>query len=147
FAKSNTIVARFMQQYPRAYEGPIISGTDESGSFELGQGDYRDTLNLTKLILRVGGQKYVYFATLEPGVWHEVAVVRRSPTYLGIPLGTTFQVWIDGQERCPGLQLFGGCSGDIQLDGAGPSAPAGNLRIGRRVGSQAGTRQFYGFVD
>jgi hypothetical protein len=147
FASSNTIVARFMPQYPRAYEGPIISGTDESGSFELGQGDYRDTLKLTKLVLRVGGQKFVYYASLNPGEWHQVALVRRNSVFNGFPLGTTFEVWLDGQKRCSGFNLYGNSCSEAHFDGFGPAAPAGNLRLGRRVASQAGTRQFYGFVD
>lgn len=147
FVKSHTITARFMPQYPRADEGPIITGSDASGTFELGQGDYRDTVKLTKLVLRVGGQKLVYFATLEAGKWQHLALVRRNLVYNGLPISSTFELYINGQHRCAGLILYGNACPEAKFDGTGPGAPGGNLRIGRREGSEAGNRQFYGFVD
>jgi Concanavalin A-like lectin/glucanases superfamily len=146
FTKNFTITARFMLQYPRAYRGPIISVSDDSGSFEVGQGDYRSFVTGVKLNLKVGGSENVFYSNaLAAGKWQHLALVRQFTSPFMSNYGSSFTLYLNGQKLCVAT-LFS-CGDSVWIGGSGPAAPAGSLRIGRTSTSQAGLTQFYGLVD
>jgi Concanavalin A-like lectin/glucanases superfamily len=146
FSNNFTITARFMLQYPRAYRGPIVSVNDGSGSFEVGLGDYRSWVTGAKLALKVNGSEhYFYSNALVANKWQHLAVVRRYTPWYVSPFGSNFSLYLNGQRLCVNSILT--CGDSVFIAGAGPAAPSGTIRIGRRSSSQAGVTQFYGLVD
>jgi murein DD-endopeptidase MepM/ murein hydrolase activator NlpD len=134
FAGNHTLVLRFMPQFPNAYEGPFVA-ENGSGRFVIGQGDYSDGAEGTKLFLAVGSQSRTYAATLQAGQWYHLAVVAGAS-------GTQrlFTLYLNGAKLGIPLSVS---SGDWQM-------PGGSLRFGKRTTGQSVNRhdaQFYGFLD
>lgn len=141
FGADHTVTARFMPQHPKAYRGPIITVSNESASYTLGQADYRDDSPSAKakLLLTVAGITATYIPPdgMPAGKWQHIAVTRSltgGQTY--------FSLYVNGMKLCPERFLF--CH--IQPT-ATIGVPNGKVRIGRTVASQSGTTQAYGFID
>jgi hypothetical protein len=134
FARSYTIVLRFMPQFPNAYEGPMVA-ENGSGVFVLGQGDFLAGTAGSKLYVGVGSQAMTFAAVLTTGQWHHLALAANvSATqhvytlYLdGVPLGSPLTV----------------AAADTRL-------PQGTLRFGKRTTGQTingHDAQYYGILD
>lgn len=136
FGGNHTVACWFMMQYPYGPGGPMVA-ENGTGTYFLGQGDYYWGNGGFKkagdpvIHIRIGGvsQSYVV-ASIEPGEWAHLALVRS---------GNTFTAFLNGTTLSP----------SITYSGAGPT---GNLRVGRRTdGTNMGGAnypgQFYGFVD
>lgn len=134
FSSDHTLVCRFMQHYPNAYEGPIIA-ENGSGTFVLGQGDYYTAGEGTKLYLAIGTQSRTFPMPLRAGEWHHLAVsVRVTATQ------RTYAVYLDGQQLGASMVV---ASSTAQM-------PSGTLRFGRRTtGKTVNGRetQFFGILD
>lgn len=134
FGKSHTLVVRFMPQFPNAYEGPFIA-ENGTGRFALGQGDFLDGVNGTKLFLAVGTKLITRQASLVAGRWH----------HLALAVGVTatqrrFSLYFDGSQL--------GQPFDVAV--SEPDMPQGKLRFGRRTSGQTvnGRKaQCYGLLD
>jgi murein DD-endopeptidase MepM/ murein hydrolase activator NlpD len=153
FAKDYTLSARFMPQYPRAYRGPILTVSDELGSFQVGQGDFQDSYNAEKLFLKVGGETrfYVPSTGLPAGTWQHLAVTRRLVYDItgwvgGWPMleaKLVFSLYLNGEKLCP-VTMVGTCN---EPHFTSLATPTGVLRLGRTSAAQTGTNQFYGLID
>jgi hypothetical protein len=145
--KDFTIVTRFMEQFPYAYAGPILS-VQGTGNFQVGQGDYfwkpgsGATTNgwpwktkegrankIPNLAMWIGGTQVVAPApSIQAGYWNQLAVVKS---------GGKIQMYLNGTAMGEAITA--------------PPAPKGKLRIGRPgegakvEDGRAG--QFYGLVD
>src|SRR5207249_2321898 len=69
YTGNHTLALRFMPQFPNAYEGPLIA-ENGSGRFMIGQADYLNGGDGTKLLLAIGSQTRAYPAALKPGRWY-----------------------------------------------------------------------------
>jgi hypothetical protein len=133
FGADHTVMARFMAQYPIAFAGPILA-ENGSGTYIIGQGDYRSSPEGTKLMLAVGNQSQTYpTSLLKTGVWLHVAVVRS---------GNSFKVYLNGTHLTP----------DVTVSASESNMPGGTsvLRMGRRTDNMTisgAEAQYYGFVD
>jgi murein DD-endopeptidase MepM/ murein hydrolase activator NlpD len=152
FASSNTIMGRFMVQYPRAYRGPIfgvkapncsVVCPPSGPSFELGMGSYGEgAASGVKLVLEIAGTARYFTVPIPAGVWQHVALQRTNGTTSSI-----FALYLNGVHVCadaPGtcdLWFFNGLS----------SVPSGTLALGRTskatTGNSVGLHQFYGLID
>ncbi len=135
FGADHTIVARFMAQYPDAYEGPVVA-EQGSGTFALGMGDFSASPDgSTKIMLVVGGQAMNFPVAIAPGTWHHLAVSVDVTTSARV-----FRVHLDGDQLGTGLTVASSTG----------SLPSGTLRIGKRTSGKVlndRNAQFYGLVS
>lgn len=136
-----TLTARFMDQYPRGYEGPILGDQSADPStpvFFLGQGAFSATEG-TRLLVQIGADQATYPAPeLVSPIWHHVALVAER-----LPAGHSFRLFLDGKELCRDAAC------DPLVPRAEPAATT-RLRLGRRGGAgdvNGAEAQFYGFID
>lgn len=141
FANPHTIAFRFMPQYPRGYEGPIVTST-ATNSFRFGQGNYRASgsgVDGERLALTINGQQRTFMVPgLVAGVWAHIALVRLLPS----GRSTTFRVYFNGAL----LSAVETSSTDFTFF-TPVTTPAGFIRLGRTDPDQTGTDQSYGLVD
>jgi murein DD-endopeptidase MepM/ murein hydrolase activator NlpD len=129
FSRDHTIAARFMLQYARAYQAPILS-VKGAGNYMVAVAGYGDgRIKAERLLVTINERSYYYTAAgkLDPEKWHWVALVHE---------GSRLKLYLDGIELKPD-----GSSTEIT---SSMSAPAGTLRMGRRANGDA---QFYGLID
>lgn len=126
FKENHTIAARFMIQYPRSYEAPILS-LNGAGDYMVGIASY-GAVKAERLLVMSGGKRHYYTVLadkLAPEKWHWLALVRD---------GSRLRLYLDGALMKPD-------GSDAEL---GTEQPAGTLRLGRK---QSGDSQFYGLID
>ena len=127
FAADHTVATRFMLQFPNAYAGPMLS-VNGSGTYFVGQGDYLQAPQQTKLAVKVGSSQLVVPTPLAAGTWHHLALVRQ---------GSKATLYLDGQAK--GSLVIGASAG-----------PSGVLRMGKESFQEeldGGGTQFYGMLD
>lgn len=128
FKANHTIAARFMLQYPRAYQAPLLSmnGTGNYLVAVAGYGEGRTKAE--KLLVTVGARTRYYTVTgkLAPERWHWLALVRD---------GSRLRLYLDGSLVKPD-------NSDDKI--FGELLPVGTLRLGRKA---SGDAQFYGLID
>jgi murein DD-endopeptidase MepM/ murein hydrolase activator NlpD len=130
FARGDfTVAARFLDQYPLAYVGPILALANTG--FVVAKQNEK-----AALVAEIGGQLYTFpggsFAQ-HPNVWHHVALVRA---------GDDWTMFLDGQRLCPDKGQCVMKAGTRPLDGA--------LIIGRLspgVTFDDHEPQFFGLID
>lgn len=158
FGGEHTLAVRFMAQYERSYEGPLLAAvtTPDSSSYAVDvEGREAAGQTVAHLGLRISGQVFHYLvpdAVPEPGapangkaatpalpVWRQLFLVRRHDA-MG---GSRLEVWLDEHLLTP----LGRSTPYLSLTGV--PAPAGPLRIGQRPAdlTKEARNQFYGFVD
>lgn len=159
FGDSFTLTAWVMPEFTYNWNGAIftVKGLPGSGTFQVGQGDYRagnggfEKAGDPVLEVELNGAKASYLA---PGYqrrkWNHIAIVRGNVMFAG----PTLQLYVNGKK----LQAFTRVKSgedvnkqpiyafkpalDIHLSQAGSPAPAGTLRLGRQ-----GKAQFHGLID
>lgn len=127
FTRNHTIAARFMIQYARSYQAPILS-TDGAEDYLVAVAGYGDgRIKSERLLVTVGKSSHYYTVAgkLAPERWHWVAVVRDRSKLL---------LYLDGALVKP----------DDSNAEFGADVPKGTLRLGRK---QKGDAQFYGLID
>ncbi len=134
FDASHTIVARFMAQYPDAYEGPFVA-ENGTGTFVVGMGDYMSgPAEGYKLYVAVGGQSREFPVDLKAGRWYQVAL------RCTVGAARTCKLYLDGVKLGQDLVLAVGAAG----------LPEGTLRFGKRGNGKkvnGHNAQFYGLLD
>lgn len=161
FGTDHSIMVRFMPEYERAYEGPLISAVGPAGSPA-----YSVAMDAISGPAGANGQKPIvpaisvhlgaaiaYYAipnpvpvtpgalnlthapVPSPPVWRTLFVVRRNDV---------IELWLDNNLLCREGAAPPNCNLPV-----GAAAPRGHLRLGRRPIDTATTRQnqFYGFID
>lgn len=135
FNGDHTVSAWFMQQYPNAYGGPVLT-VNGSGSYFVGQGGFRGgAARGPKLYVQVGPTALYFLgkpSELAAGKWNHIAVVRR----MSAP--KVFEVYLNGRRLKDDTK-----GGDLVVPSS-TGFPNGTLRLGRQTG---GNSQFYGLVD
>ncbi|HEY0321817.1 MAG TPA: LamG domain-containing protein [Pyrinomonadaceae bacterium] len=129
FSRNHTVAARFMIQYARAYQAPILS-VKGTGSYLVAVAGYGDgRIKAERLLVEINDRSYYYTAAgkLAPEKWHWLALVRE---------GSKLRLYLDGAEIKP--------DNEGALITSSANAPAGTLRMGRRA---RGDAQFYGLID
>jgi murein DD-endopeptidase MepM/ murein hydrolase activator NlpD len=129
FSRNHTVAARFMIQYTRSYQAPILS-VKGSGSYLVAVAGYGEgRVKAERLLVMTGGKTHYYTVKdrLAPEKWHWLAVVRDA---------SRLRLYLDGALVNP----------DDADDAIASSAdmPEGTLRLGRKA---SGDAQFYGFID
>ncbi len=134
FDRDHTWVTRFMPQFPRAFEGPLIA-ENGSGMFTVGQSDWHFGGEGTKLLLAAGSGITTYRAPLIAGRWYHLAVrVAVSAERM------IFELYLNGALIGPGMT--------VRRDD--PGLPRGTVRFGRRTTGQSingHSAQYFGFLD
>jgi murein DD-endopeptidase MepM/ murein hydrolase activator NlpD len=129
FHRNHTIAVRFMIQYERAYQAPLLSskGADNYLLAIAGYGEGR--IKAERILLKIGGRSryYTVAGRLAIEKWHWLALVRD---------GSSLRLYLDGAEIKPDV------SSDTIISGTG--SPSGTLRMGRK---ESGDAQFYGLMD
>src|SRR5262245_40827482 len=142
FFADHTISAWYMPQYPAGYAGPIVSNQGVSGTFMLGQGNWRGgpAPNGPKMEVVVGDEASWYsLPSLVAGASPHVALTRA---------GGYFKLYFDGAPLCQDLaspSFF--CD---TLVGANPPEPGATVRIGMPgdgLTINGRDAQCYGLVD
>jgi hypothetical protein len=134
FGRDHTLVARFMPQFPNAFEGPLIA-ENGSGLFVIGQGDWHQDGEGNNLLLAVGAGRRNYSAPLRAGRWYHLA--------LRVVVGTdvmTFEPLLNGNSL--------GAPMSVRRDD--PGLPRGTVRFGKRttgVTVNGHNGQYFGFLD
>lgn len=134
FHADHTVFVRFMPQYPNAYHGPVVA-ENGTGTYALGQGDYSEGADGTKVYAAVGSTRLMWNVNLQQGKWHTLAMTADRGA-----ANTTYTVFLDGAPLDPPFSVS---NSHWQL-------PAGTLRLGKRtdgvttIGNDA---QFYGLID
>jgi murein DD-endopeptidase MepM/ murein hydrolase activator NlpD len=125
FSENHTIAARFMIQYPRSYQAPILSLNGE-GDYTVAVASYGG-VKPERLLVTIGGKTYHYpmAGKLAPEKWHWLALVRDD---------SRLRLYLDGVLIKP----------DDSYTEIGIYIPDGTLRLGRK---QSGDAQFYGLID
>lgn len=134
FDRDHTYDTRFMPQFPNAFEGPLIA-ENGSGTFVVGQGDWHQDGEGTKILIAVGSQRRNYPAQLSAGRWFHLAL-RVTVT----SSNWTFEPYLDGKSLGTGLLVGRSVAG----------IPTGTLRFGKRTTGQTvngHNAQFFGFLD
>ncbi len=150
FHSDHTVMIRFMPQYPYAGAGPMLAEASGSGSYVIGQGDYRDgsggakQLGPSTLLVQIGNASAIYEVTGfvnelggpvgYRGVWQHLAVVRQ---------GDAIRVYLNAQE----LQPFDGPALTVPTSGLPTDSTA--VRLGRRSAGTGDAHrfwQFYGLI-
>lgn len=128
FGRSHTVAARFMIQYARSYQAPILSASG-AGSYLVAVAAYGDgRIKAERLLVNVGSVTRYYTlqaGKLAPEKWHWLAIVRD---------GSKLTLYLDGALAKPD-------DGNTVI---GTEMPAGTLRLGRKA---SGDAQFYGLID
>lgn len=127
FGRNHTIAARFMIQYQRSYQAPILSANG-AGKFLVAVAGYGEGRIKADRLLVVVGQKTLYYTVAEklaPERWHWLALVRD---------GSKLLLYLDGVPVEPD-------DSDAEID---TEPPTGTLSLGRRA---SGDPQFYGLID
>lgn len=127
--RDHTLAARFMIQYERSYEGPILASGGLNGFIVSVAGYGEGRTGAEKLMVSSGGKRryYTVGSRLAPRRWHWLAIVRE---------GFGLRLYLNGEA--------------IRADDSGTEFPRATvvsnatLRLGRRAESDA---QFYGFID
>lgn len=129
FSRSHTVAARFMIQYERSYQAPILS-VNGAGNYLVAVAGYGDgRVKAERLLLNIGRATHYYTVAgkLAPEKWHWLALVRD---------GSKLLLYLDGAQVKPD---------DSNSEFAsGTELPSGTLRLGRKAGGDA---QFYGLID
>jgi hypothetical protein len=129
FSRDHTLAARFMIQYPRVYQAPILA-VNGAGNYSVGVAGYGEgSVKAERLRVSIGTKTYYYTVTgkLALEKWHWLALARD---------GSRLRLYLDGAE--------------IKPDGPEPGVvsrtdlPVGTLRLGRKADGDA---QFYGLID
>jgi murein DD-endopeptidase MepM/ murein hydrolase activator NlpD len=134
FDRDHTLVARFMPQFPNAFEGPLIA-ENGSGLFVIGQGDWHQDGEGNKLLLAVGATRRNYPAPLRAGRWYHLA--------LRVVVGAdamTLEPFLNGRSL--------GAPVAVRRDD--PGLPRGTVRFGKRTtgGTLNGHNgQYFGLLD
>lgn len=130
FQRRHTVAVRFMLQYERTYQAPILS-VKGSGNYLLAVAGYGEgRIKAERLLLKINERSIYYTAEgrLAPEKWHWLAIVRD---------GLRLTLYLDGAEIKPD-------DGNDRLP-SNVNAPVGTLRAGRR--GNEGDAQFYGLID
>ncbi len=124
-SENHTIAARFMIQYPRSYQAPILSVKGE-GDYTVAIASYGG-VKPERLLVTIGGKTHHYTVTgkLAPEKWHWLALVRDN---------SRLRLFLDGVLLKP----------DDSKTEMGRDMPVGTLRLGPK---QSGDAQFYGLID
>jgi hypothetical protein len=128
-SRNYTVAARFMIQYPRSYQAPILA-VNGSGSYLVAVAGYGEGRIKAERLLVTTGVKTHYYTVkgkLAPEKWHWLAVVSDA---------SRLRLYLDGALVSPDD------SDDEIASSADP--PEGTLRLGRKG---SGDSQFYGFID
>jgi hypothetical protein len=129
FGGNHTVALRFMIQYPRSYQAPLLSAKGE-GDYLIALAGYGEgRIKAERLLVKVGAQTIYYTAAgrLDPERWHWLALVRDR---------LKLRLYLDGSELKPD---------DSRAElSAETRPPAGTLRVGRKA---TGDAQFYGLMD
>jgi murein DD-endopeptidase MepM/ murein hydrolase activator NlpD len=131
FTESHTVAARFMIQYPRAYQAPILS-VNGSGNYLVAVAGYGEgRVKAERLLVMIGGgtRYYTLAGKLAPERWHWLALVRD---------GARLRVYVDGALIKPDNNSSKEESAFLR------DPPVGTLRLGRKASVEA---QFYGLID
>ena len=162
FSSDHTLVLRFMAQYERAYEGPLLANTG-TGTYLVEMGDYAaagpgaqtcygHTGGQVNLAVNINGATARYLIpnpALYPADYCDVQNTTSVPPASILPWrhlalvkkGNTLAVWLDAQHLLPM-----GSATDLALPAN--AAPTGQLRLGKRLtGTNERETQFYGFID
>ncbi len=127
FEANHTVAARFMLQYPRSYQAPILSAKG-AGDYTVAVAGYGEgRVKAERLVLSINGAVRYYTAgsKLSTERWHWLALVRE---------GSRLRLYLNGKELKP----------DNSNDTIGAGVPVGTLRLGRKA---TGDAQFYGLID
>jgi hypothetical protein len=151
YGSNFTLMAWVLPQY--VFNGPGTVFTDATGTFSVGQGNYRSgdggdkKLGSSVLTVKVGAQTANYLAPdYRKLVWNSLALVRtvRSGS-------TMFVLYLNGAQLTPFVKAADGTistGSDISFaPGASVPMPNGTLMMGRNTASQSSANQFYGFID
>jgi murein DD-endopeptidase MepM/ murein hydrolase activator NlpD len=125
--RDHTIAARFMIQYGRSYQAPLLS-VKGAGNFLVAVESYGG-VKAERLLVSIGDRTVYYTVTgkLTPEKWHWLALARDN---------SSLRLYLDGALIKPD-------SSDAKTLSGG-DLPEGTLRLGR---SQSGDAQFYGLMD
>lgn len=127
YAGNHTVMARFLPQYPRASEQPIVSNS--TGTYKIGLGDWITAGRRTALRVTMGNyNRLIPVNGLTRDVWHTVAVTRTNNANGTTSLATYF----DGVAVRNETVTLGG------------TAPTGAVYVGR---ASTADPQFHGLVD
>ena len=127
FQTNHTVAARFMLQYPRSYQAPILAAKG-AGDYLVAVAGYGEgRVKAERLVVSVGGatRYYTVGGKLPVERWHWLALVRES---------AKLRLYLNGKELKP----------DNDDAAIGANAPEGTLRLGRKA---SGDAQFYGLMD
>lgn len=126
FKRNHTIALRFMIQYPRAYQAPLLYAS--GGGYMVAIAGYGEgRVKAERLLVTIGQRKFYYTVggKLSAERWHWLAVVRD---------GSRLLLYLNGSLVKPD-------DGSVEIE---TESPAGNLRLGRKT---SGDEQFYGLID
>jgi hypothetical protein len=129
FRGNYTIAARFMLQYERSYQAPILT-VNGKGNFLIAVAGYGEGRTAAEKLMVSIGQTTRYYTVagrLSIERWHWLALACE---------GTRLRLYLDGAEIRPD---------DSNTDfPVTPGETDGTLRLGRRT---SGDEQFYGLID
>ena len=129
FGRNHTVAARFMIQYPRSFQAPIlaVNGSDNYLVAVAGYGEGR--VKAQRLLVTTSGRTHYYTvgSKLAPEKWHWLALVRD---------GSRLRLYLDGVLIKP--------DDAEQVITSSTDLPVGTLRLGRKA---SGDAQFYGLID
>lgn len=128
----HTLTARFLPQFPNAFDGPIIA-ENGSGTFALGQGNYDKGGNQTNLFVQIGSTYKSFPATLVAGNWYHLALVGKKSQ-----ANFTYTLYLNGNLLSSTL--------NVAVD----DLPNGNIRLGKRTTAKTintHNAQFFGLID
>lgn len=127
--ENHTLAVRFMIQYSRSYQAPILS-VNGAGNYLVAVAGYGEGgVKAERLLVTIGASTRYYTAAskLAPEKWHWLALVRDD---------SRLRLYLDGALLKPD---------DSNMEIApGTDLPDGTLRLGRKANGDA---QFYGLID
>jgi murein DD-endopeptidase MepM/ murein hydrolase activator NlpD len=128
YDRNYTIAARFMIQYARSYEAPILAANGAGGFLVAVAGYGEGRSKAERLLVVTGGKKrfYTVAGKLQAERWHWLALVRE---------GSVTLLYLDGEPVEPD---------DSDAEIVKEESPKGTLAFGRKA---SGDAQFYGFID
>ena len=127
-----SLTARFLPQFPNAFDGPIIA-ENGSGTFAVGQGNYDRGGDQTNLFVQIGSNYQSFPVALGAGSWYHLALVGKKGRE-----SFTYTLYLNGNALSPNFTV--------------PIAdlPDGTIRLGKRTrGKTINTHdaQFFGLID
>ena len=127
--ENHTVAVRFMVQYSRSYQAPILS-VNGAGNYLVAVAGYGEgRVQAERLLVTIGNITHYYTVPgkLAPEKWHWLALVRDD---------SRLRLYLDGALLKP----------DDSLMEIAPRTdlPVGTLRLGRKANGDA---QFYGLID